>query len=104
MRSHTKGYSITLADKEKNILEVQAWGIWDVEDTPLAEGFDKDLKEKVKEVSADGKEWSVCGDLAKFSPQSKEVCRIIRDGITFAVKHGMNKGMHPGHACPKTRR
>ena len=104
MISHKKGYNITLADKEKNILEVQAWGVWDAEDTPLAENFDRDLKEKVKEVSADGKEWYVCGDLVEFSPQSKEVCRIIGDGITFAVKHGMNKGIHPGYACHKNRR
>lgn len=104
MRSHKKGYSIALADKEKNILEVQAWGVWDAEDTPLAESFERDLKEKVKEVSADEKEWYVCGDLGEFSPQTKEVCRIIGEGIIFAVKHGMNRGAHPGDSCPKTRR
>lgn len=92
--SHKKGYNISLTDKEKNILEVQTWGVWDTEDTPLAKNFDRDLKEKVKEISAAGKEWSVCGDLSEFYPQSKEVCRIIRDGITFAVKHGMSRGIH----------
>lgn len=92
--THKKGYSISLADKEKNILEVYAWGVWDIEDTPLAENFDRELKEKVKEVSAAGKEWFVCGNLSELYPQSKEVCRIIGDGIAFAVKHGMSRGIH----------
>jgi hypothetical protein len=60
----------------------------------LAKNFDRDLKEKVKEISAAGKEWSVCGDLSELYPQSKEVCRIIGDGIAFAVKHGMSRGIH----------
>ena len=93
MLSSKKGYKVSL-DKARNILKVQAWGIWDVEDTEFAENFQRELKEKVKEVNTNRKEWYVCGDLTEFHPQSKEVCRIMGDGIVFAVKHGMKKAVH----------
>jgi serine/threonine-protein kinase len=93
MLSGKKGYKVSL-DKTRHILNVQAWGVWDVEDMELAEKFQRELQEKVKEVNANGKEWYICGDLIELHPQSKEVCRIMGDGIVFAVKHGMKKAVH----------
>ena len=94
MISSAKGYKISIIHKAKNILKVQVWGVWDVEDMELAEKFQRELQEKVKEVNANGKEWYVCGDLIELHPQSKEVCRIMGDGIVFAIKHGMKKAVH----------
>ncbi len=93
MISSEKGYRISV-NTVRNILKVQAWGIWNVEDMELAENFREELEEKVKEVSVNGKEWDVCGDLIELRPQSKEVCRIMGDGIMFAIKHGMKKAVH----------
>ena len=88
-----KGYEISL-DTARHILKVQAWGVWDVEEKELAENFKRELQEKVKEVSVNGKEWYVCEDLIELYPQSKEVCRIMGDGIVSAIKHGMKKAVH----------
>lgn len=88
-----KGYEVSL-DMAKNILTVQAWGVWDVEDMELAENFKRELQEKVEEVNVKGKEWYVCEDLIELYPQSKEVCRVMGDGIVFAIKHGMKKAVH----------
>jgi serine/threonine-protein kinase len=94
MISSEKGYKVSIIHKGRTVLKVRVWGLWDVEDTELAENFKRELKEKVKEVSVNGKEWDVCGDLSELYPQSKEVCRIMGDGIMFAIKHGMKKAVH----------
>ena len=81
MLSGEKGYEISL-DKGRNILTVQAWGDWDMEDTELAENFKREVKEKVKEVNANGKEWYVCGDLIELISCQKLVPlpRILGNG------------------------
>ncbi len=93
MLSGKKGYKISL-DKARNILKVQAWGVWGAEDTELAKNFKRELKEKVTEISINGKGWDVCGDLTKLSPQSREIRRIVSEGIRFAIRHGMKKVVH----------
>lgn len=93
MLSDKKGYRISL-NKARDLLTVRAWGNWDVEDMELAEKFQRDLQEKVKEVNSNGKEWYVCGDLAELRPQSKEVSRIVSNGIEFAITHGMKRAVH----------
>lgn len=89
-----KGYEISLG-KGKNILNIRAWGVWNVDDRELAENFERELQKKVNEIGVNGKEWSVCGDLLELHPRSKEVCRILGNGIMFAIKHGMKKAAHP---------
>jgi len=93
MISSEKGYRISV-NEVRNILKVRVWGIWNVEDIELAENFKAEIQEKVKEVSVNGKEWYVCEDLIELYPQSKEVCRIMGDGIVSAIKHGMRKAVH----------
>lgn len=93
MKSREKGYSISV-NTVSHLLNVRVWGIWDVEDMELAESFKGELQEKVKVANMNGKEWDVYGDFLKLHPQSKEVCRVIGDGIMFAVKHGMRKVVH----------
>ena len=94
MLSSKKGYRIFIIHKARDILNVRARGVWDVEDRKLAENFKMELTDKVKEISANGKAWYVCEDLIELHPQSKEVCRIMGDGIVFAIKHGMKKAVH----------
>jgi len=93
MRTSGKGYEISL-DTVRKILNVRAWGVWDAKDKKLAENFRRELQKKVKEVSASGKEWYLCEDFIELHPQSKEVCRVIGDGIMFAIKHGGKKAGH----------
>jgi hypothetical protein len=91
MISSKKGYSISIIHNARDSLYVRAWGVWEIEDRTLAKNFERELKEKVKEISVNGKEWTVCEDLIDFRAQSKEVCRILGDGIVFAIKHGMKR-------------
>ena len=93
MISSEKGYRISV-NTTRHILKVQVWGIWDMEDMELAESFRGELQEKVKEVSMNGTEWDVWGDFLELYPRSKEVCRVMGDGIMFAIKHGMRKAVH----------
>ena len=93
MISSEKGYRISV-NAVRHLLKVRAWGIWDVKDMELAENLRGELQEKVKEVSMNRKEWDVCGDFIELQPQSKEVCRVMGDGIMFAIKHGMRKAVH----------
>jgi hypothetical protein len=94
MLSENKGYKISIVTAEKNMLNVRAWGVWDAEDKKLAEHFTRELQDKVKELSAHEKDWSVCEDLAELRPQSREICRIMGDGLIFAIRHGMKKAVH----------
>jgi hypothetical protein len=94
MISGDKGYEISLV-KVKNILNVRAWGVWNGDDRELAENFERELQENVKEIRVNGQDWSVCGDLLDLHARSKEVCRILGNGIMFAIKHGMKKAVHP---------
>lgn len=93
MLSSQKGYKISL-DMARQILNVQAWGGWDGEDLELAEKFQRELQEKITEISANGKGWDVCGDLTELSPQSREIRRIVSEGIRFAIRHGMKKAVY----------
>jgi hypothetical protein len=93
MLSSEKGFRISV-NATRNILNVQAWGIWDGEDMELAENFREELQEKVKEVNVNGTEWHVWGDFLELRPRSREVCRVMGDGIMFAIKHGMRKVVH----------
>jgi len=94
MISSEKGYKVSIIHEARDILKVQVWGSWNIEDMELAEHFKGELQEKVKEISVNGKEWYVCGNFIELHPQSKEVCRIMGDGIMFAIKHGMKKAVH----------
>ena len=94
MLSRRKGYTISVGAEERNILTIRAWGVWKAEDEDLARNFTRELQEQVENVSKDGKEWCICEDLVRFCPQSKEVCRILGDGLLFAVRHGMKKAVH----------
>ena len=94
MLSKNKGYTISIVTAEKNILNVRAWGVWDIADKELAEHFTNELQDKVKELSTTEKEWSVCEDFVELRPQSREICRIMGDGLIFAIRHGMKKAVH----------
>ena len=89
-----KGYTISIVTAKKNILNVRAWGVWDAEDKKLAENFKVELQDKVKKISAHKQEWSVCEDFVELHPQSREICRILGDGLIFAIRHGMKKAVH----------
>lgn len=96
MKFSEKGYRISV-NTTRHLLQVRAWGIWDLKDMELAEHFRGELQDKVKIANMNGNEWDVYGDFTDLRPQSKEVCRVMGDGMTFAVKHGMRKAVHLEH-------
>lgn len=91
MLSSNKGYEISIVLAEKNMLTVRAWGVWNTEDKELAEHFTRELQDKVKELGAGEREWTVCEDFVELRSQSREICRILGDGFTFAIRHGIKK-------------
>jgi hypothetical protein len=93
MLSYEKRYEVAL-DTSHHTLNIKVWGDWDVGDIELAEHFDRELHEKVEEVSHEGEEWSVCEDFIGLHPRPREVCRIMGDGIVFAVRNGLKKAIH----------
>lgn len=102
MQSRKKGYTISISHKARDILNVRAWGVWGADDKELAEHFTMELQDKVKEISAHAKEWSVCEDFVELCPQSREICRIMGDGLIFAIRHGMKKAVHCETQCSST--
>ena len=99
MLSKNKGYAISIGNGEHHVLTVRAWGVWKTEDQILAQNFTRELQAQVEDVSKDGEEWCVCEDFVQFCPQSKEVCRILGNGLLFAIRHGMKKAVHYEHLC-----
>ena len=100
MLPNDKGYTISVVTAEKNILTIRAWGVWNTGDKELAEHFTRELQDKVKELSTGEREWSVCEDFVELRSQSREICRILGDGLIFAIRHGMKKAVQYG-ACKK---
>lgn len=104
MLSKNKGYDISIEAGQEHMLTVRAWGMWKTEDQALARNFTQELQEQVKNLCEDGQEWCICEDLVRFCPQSKEVCRILGDGLLFAVRHGMKKAVHCKNTCKTCRK
>ena len=94
MLSTHKGYTISIVTAEKNMLTVRAWGVWNTDDKELAEYFTMELQDKVEELCTSEREWFIHKDFVELRSQSREVCRILGDGLIFAIRHGMKKATH----------
>jgi hypothetical protein len=103
MLPSSKGYDISVGTGEEHVLTVCAWGVWKTADQSLARNFTRELQEQVENICKDGNEWCICEDLARFCPQSREVCRILGDGLLFAIRHGMKIAIHCENGCNKYR-
>lgn len=90
MAQPKSGYEIDY-DRERNILKFRAWGMWDMD---VAGNFEREWTQRVKEVSATGREWYALIDLVDFPPQTQPVQALTQRMIEFEKQHGVKKEAH----------
>lgn len=93
MTNQQKGYEITF-NEESRILKFRGWGFWD---SGIIRKFEKEWKEKVREISASDRDWYVLVDLTDFPPQSEEIQKFTYaimgfEEMKFGTVHNLKKG------------
>ena len=100
----SKGFEITLHDAQ-HIVRIRTWGCWDVE---LAKTYRGALREKIKEICDNDKQWGVLVDVTSLSPRSEDVQWMIDEPLAPAGKQGIKKlaylGTKPAVQLRLTRR